>query len=235
MAAVNKGSLDVLVNEMGFSRVEASMALSECNGNVEQAIEKLVAGAYAPPPYSEINQTVSAASEKTSPTFVSPDLINLDIEPMKQDLANKGIVFDSNPPPYSQVSLQAELNAWEDKSSADFFELGGMYNRSGGVSVGRCSSCFDEIFENEKAGLTNKAVKDGIRVSSHVRVHSLALFLRRAGLQKQDTFLKLAKECCSVPSRSATVLFGADLSFHRIAINSIRRFHRFSLQLFYKC
>eukprot|EP00795_Rhopilema_esculentum_P000803 gene803-10539_t len=181
MAADNKGSLDVLVNELGFSRVEASMALSECNGNMEQAIEKLIAGAYAPPPYSEINQTASASSEKqsSSPTFVSPDFINVDIEPMKQDLANKGIVFDTNPPPYSQVSLQAELNAWEDKSSADFFELGGMYNRSGGVSVGRCSSCFDEIFENEKAGLTNKAVKDGIRVSSHVRVH---MFLRRAGL-----------------------------------------------------
>lgn len=42
-----------LVNEMGFSRMEAEIALKESQGNLDAAIEKLISGAYAPPPYAQ--------------------------------------------------------------------------------------------------------------------------------------------------------------------------------------
>lgn len=52
---VSKSSSDVnkLVKEMGFSKAEATMALTDSRGDLNQAIEKLLAGEYEPPPYSE--------------------------------------------------------------------------------------------------------------------------------------------------------------------------------------
>jgi len=49
-------SLDEKVNklvlEMGFSRAEATMALNDSSGDVEMAVDKLLRGEYAPPPYT---------------------------------------------------------------------------------------------------------------------------------------------------------------------------------------
>ena len=154
--------IDILVKEMGFARAEAAMAIADCNGNIELAVEKLLAGEYAPPPYSDIEQdsTVLSCNDVTLECNTSP----------RPEKASHGTDFgvDSNPPPYTKVCLQSELSSWEIKSSATFCKLDSSYSRSGGGSFARCSTCFDEIFENEKSGASNKAVKDGIRVSSLV-------------------------------------------------------------------
>lgn len=44
--------INKLVNEMGFGREESRMAIQDADGNIDTAIEKLVNGNYAPPPYS---------------------------------------------------------------------------------------------------------------------------------------------------------------------------------------
>ena len=49
--------MNTLVNEMGFNRIEAQMALEEAKGNISSAIEKLTSGQYAPPPYDPIGET----------------------------------------------------------------------------------------------------------------------------------------------------------------------------------
>lgn len=53
---ISELNVNKLVNEMGFDKAEASMALSDSQGDLNQAIEKLLAGEYAPPPYSENQQ-----------------------------------------------------------------------------------------------------------------------------------------------------------------------------------
>lgn len=151
---------DLLVKEMGFARAEAAMAIADCDGNVELAIEKLLAGNYSLPSYAE---TVQDA-------VVSSDDVNLKWDPDRADHRQESTGpkndygFDTNPPPYTKVCLETELSSWEIKSPATFCKLDSSYRRNGGDAFARCSTCFDEIYESEKSGMTNKAVKDGIRV-----------------------------------------------------------------------
>jgi len=44
-----------LVTDMGFNRAEASMALDDTSGDLEKAVDKLLQGDYAPPPYTPSN------------------------------------------------------------------------------------------------------------------------------------------------------------------------------------
>ena len=165
MANVNDNAeeLALLTNEMGFVRSEAIMALLESNGNLEMAINKLLAGNCAPPPYSEIShdKVLNVAEE---PSIIRPyDIFPTIAENIdeKSNLPSKyGLEVNSNPPPYTKVCLEMELKDWETKCPANFFKPG----FSSGSSL-RCSTCFDEIFENEKlSDSSNRAVKDGIRV-----------------------------------------------------------------------
>eukprot|EP00112_Aurelia_sp_Birch-Aquarium-sp1_P025109 Seg82.1 transcript_id=Seg82.1/GoldUCD/mRNA.D3Y31 product="hypothetical protein" protein_id=Seg82.1/GoldUCD/D3Y31 len=154
------------LNEMGFARSEAIMALSESNGNLEMAINKLVAGNCAPPPYSEISndKVLNSAAE---PRPSRPSDIFSTITDDKSNLPSKyGLEVNSNPPPYTKVCLEMELKDWETNCPANFFKPAG----SSSDSFQRCSTCFDEIFEDEKlSNSSNRAVKDGIRVkASHV-------------------------------------------------------------------
>lgn len=161
-ASAKQNQIDVLVNEMGFARAEAAMAISDCDGNLQLAIDKLLAGEYAPPPYTD--------TEKDSTLVVSSRDISLDIDPgsskqnQEKTALQNGYGLESNPPPYTKICLESELNNWEDRSTATFCKLDSTFSRTGGGSFARCSTCFDEIFENEKSGASNKAVKDGIRV-----------------------------------------------------------------------
>jgi len=164
MAAVaTQDSVDVLVKEMGFARGEAMMAIADCNGNIELAVENLLTGKYAPPPYSDI--------ENERSTILNCDDVAISLAPgnRPQMVGSKKIShenyfgIDANPPPYTKVCLKSELDNWEVQSKATFCSLDSSYSRVGGGSFARCSTCFDEIFEKEKSGLSNKAVKDGFR------------------------------------------------------------------------
>ena len=162
-ASQRSDAVDVLVREMGFARSEATMAFADCNGNMELAVEKLLAGEYAPPPYSDVQED-SASGLNCDDVKISYDST---VRPtFGHEKGMHGIDFgvDANPPPYTKVCLQSELNSWEIKSQATFCNLNSSYSRVGGGSFARCSTCFDEIFENEKSGASNKAVRDGIRV-----------------------------------------------------------------------
>ena len=62
----NDEKIKTLVNEMGFSADEASMALRETGGDMEMAINKILAGECAPPPYTEIDPRPSKQAATTS-------------------------------------------------------------------------------------------------------------------------------------------------------------------------
>jgi len=51
--------IDKLVKDMGFNRAEATMALNDASGNMERAVDKLLNGDYAPPPYTPTNEPAS--------------------------------------------------------------------------------------------------------------------------------------------------------------------------------
>lgn len=63
--------INKLVNEMGFGREESRMAIQDADGNIDTAIEKLLNGNYAPPPYSPAavappNPAVPVLTEESS-------------------------------------------------------------------------------------------------------------------------------------------------------------------------
>ncbi len=152
---MNEANLLRLVNEMGFPRSEAIMALTDCNGNIELSVQKLIEGEYAPPPYTELSKS------ETEPVYAN--LLELGPMPNKSgSQSNDNSKYELKLPPYSRVCLKDELKSWENESSADFFKLEKV-NPSKKAEM-RCSSCFDEIIEMDKSGPFNKAVKDGMRV-----------------------------------------------------------------------
>ena len=164
-ASLTQAGMDVLVKEMGFARSEATMAISDCNGNIELAVEKLLAGEYAPPPYSDVQKDLSAAVKCDDITIACGSTFRpVEVESEKKMNGKSDSGIYANPPPYTKVCLQSELSSWEIQSQATFCDLDSSYSRIGGGCFARCSTCFDEIFENEKSGASNKAVKDGIRV-----------------------------------------------------------------------
>ena len=58
--------LNKLVNEMGFNRMEAQMALEESRGDINIATNKLTSGAYAPPPYAPVSEKAAYPSHQAS-------------------------------------------------------------------------------------------------------------------------------------------------------------------------
>jgi len=52
-----------LVNDLGFNRTEATMALEDTLGDVDRAIDRLLQGDYAPPPYTSTSTTSDAEGE----------------------------------------------------------------------------------------------------------------------------------------------------------------------------
>ena len=159
----NNNDLALLINEMGFTRNEAIMALSESNGNLEMAINNILAGNCAPPAYSEISndKVLNAADEPSRPYDVFPTFAENNYDQSKLPSKN-GLGINTNPPPYTKVCLEMELKDWETNCPANFFKPS-----LPSCSSLRCSTCFDEIFENEKlSDSSNRAVKDGIRVNT---------------------------------------------------------------------
>eukprot|EP00794_Sanderia_malayensis_P007595 gene7595-8435_t len=164
MDAVNtkEANLDKLVNDFGFPRSEAVMALRDSNGNVQLAITKLCSGAYAPPPYTE---TPTNQERFADPTMGLNTNFKTDNKPLYPDTSNlfgSDTNVVSKPPPYSKVYLEGEMKCWENDSPATFSSLNDYHSKPKTEEL-RCSSCFDEIYVNEKAGPFNKVVKDGIR------------------------------------------------------------------------
>ena len=79
----------------------------------------------------------------------------------KQDTLSK--YPDSMPPPYSKIRLDQEMKQWEEKSSANFFDLATIFDNG---KEERCSSCFDPIREKDSGTFigAQRAVREGIRV-----------------------------------------------------------------------
>lgn len=160
MASEEDAQIEILVREMGFAQSEAAMALRDCHGNIESAIDKLTSGIYSPPPYAEIgkdrqlqvglpSKSIPGDNSKTNNSSLYPPLYP-----------------DSHPPPYTKASLETEIKVWENDCPATFFKLDKSF---GSAKEMRCSSCFDVIYDgHEKSGMANKAVKDGPRVCMQV-------------------------------------------------------------------
>ena len=107
-----------LVNEMGFSRVEAEMALKESQGKLDVAIEKLTSGAYAPPPYdaqyTQKNQpsTSSGYYPKIEEKNRIDDPTKFTVSKMLSDLKGKHNVplVEDKPTAPSFSALSKDLN-----------------------------------------------------------------------------------------------------------------------------
>lgn len=66
--------IDKLVDEMGFDRTQARMALVDCGGDVQKAIDKLLSGEYAPPPYEATaseTQSLPRTQQHAPPAYES--------------------------------------------------------------------------------------------------------------------------------------------------------------------
>jgi len=147
-----RNELHMLINEMGFNRIEAEMALQESRGDVNAAIGKLTSGTYAPPPYDPvgIEQTATASSniseknrvdEPSKLTFSNllADLKGSHKAPVVEDKPTapsfSNLSNDVNqiklelpetaremPPPYEVVDKSHKVKAWEKEANVFYFD-----------------------------------------------------------------------------------------------------------------
>ncbi|XP_065668921.1 uncharacterized protein LOC105850927 [Hydra vulgaris] len=152
--------INKLTFEMGFSRAEAIMALTETNGNMDNAIENLLQQKYAPPPYSSTNVSSSdkniecpdqnsfssenLSKSSSQETNFSPDKIPFDF--IKNIPAE--FVLPCLPPPYQKVDTMNKVKDWEDESK--LFHITENTERNPHTDISkyyqkRCNVCFNEI------------------------------------------------------------------------------------------
>lgn len=147
--------LENLVNDMGFNRMEASMALDETAGNMNDAIKNLLAGKYAPPPYqqeyaapelvklSENNRIDNPSKKKFSNLLAdlrgkhkapvvnndhptAPSIVDLPNEFNKFDLPN-GV--KELPPPYDIMDKTEKIKDWEKDLNVFYFDAPNNANK----------------------------------------------------------------------------------------------------------
>ena len=163
-------SIFKLVNEMGFSRMEAQMALEESQGNIDVAIKKLSSGAYAPPPYAPTNQSISASgpypriekkNQENKPTAPSFSSLSRDLNQIQIELPEG---TKQMPPPYEIIDKSQKVKAWEQEANVFHFDSptpssAAHQNQPIYLQQGdRCDVCFN-ILENPGETLTqNKKV-----------------------------------------------------------------------------
>lgn len=169
--------LEKLVNDMGFNRMEASMALDETAGNMNNAIKNLLAGKYAPPPYQQEyaapefvklseNNRIDDPSKKTFSNLLA-DLRGKHNAPVVNDHPTAPSIVDlprneffnkfnlpngvkEMPPPYEIVYKTEKIKDWE--KGLDVFYNANKATQSlyrGGTTEDRCDACFNILGNSE--------------------------------------------------------------------------------------
>jgi len=166
------GKLQTL-SDMGFSNVEAEMALKDNSYNVDAAIEKLLSGQYKPPPY-ESNLYPNQELTCVNPGITNPtsdhhhhhsSILHSLTTPFKKkttplyhkDKASapslfhiegeNGQQFTTLPPPYEKIKKKETLRSWEATQNITYLSEQELENTStiARIYEDRCSTCFNEL------------------------------------------------------------------------------------------
>ena len=143
-------ALSTLVDEMGFQREQAELALRECNGNIQTAMEKLLQMADEMPQ----NQSKDGVEKSGFPfsTASWPET-----PPPYSEVVQ-------NPPPYAaNYDLPPALpSPFLNQEKGDLY--GAQKLELPSDPEMRCSKCFDTIRPDKSQGFSGEMVCVGIKV-----------------------------------------------------------------------
>ena len=168
-------NIERLVCEFGFGRVEAKLALNDTNGNLELAIDRLLNGQDAPPPYDEPSSTKASfvfdpstnsssfgskvksflpGRKKQQPYYedhpTAPGFNEISKQVENQLLPPEDQCL---PPPYEKVVKLDSIQKWEREAQVIFFNENAAVSSSfqNPLYNERCCSCFNELQNQETA------------------------------------------------------------------------------------
>ena len=164
-------NIERLVCEFGFDRVEAKLALNNTNGNLELAIERLLSGQYAPPPYDEppsikafsvsdpsfgskVKSLLPGRKKQQQPYYedhpTAPGFNEISKQAENQLLPPENQCL---PPPYEKVVKLDSIQKWEREAQVIFFNENAAagYSFQNPLYNERCCSCFNELQNRETA------------------------------------------------------------------------------------
>lgn len=161
-------NIERLVCEFGFGQIEAKLALNDTNGNLELAIDRLLNGQYAPPPYDEphsiktfpISDPPTDSSSfgsrvksfppgtKTNQPYYEDHLTAPGFNEISKQAENQCL-----PPPYEKVVKLDSIQKWESEAQVIFFNENAAASSSfqNPLYNERCCSCFNELQNQQTA------------------------------------------------------------------------------------